>query len=59
MTGHPVLTLRAMRDRRAEDVITGGLADFNRQASGIIQERAHLPGNVVLQAAPTVIAAVA
>jgi hypothetical protein len=31
MTGHPVLTLRAMRDRRAEDVITGGLADFNRQ----------------------------
>jgi hypothetical protein len=28
MTGHPVLTLRAMRDRRAED---GGLADFNRQ----------------------------
>jgi|HubBroStandDraft_6_1064221.scaffolds.fasta_scaffold09576_10 hypothetical protein len=31
MTGHPVLTLRAMRDRRAEDVMTGGLADFNRQ----------------------------
>jgi hypothetical protein len=31
MTGHPVLTLRAMRDRRAEDVITGGLADFDRQ----------------------------
>jgi len=30
MTGHPVLTLRAMRDRRAEDVMTGGLADFNR-----------------------------
>jgi hypothetical protein len=29
MTGHPVLTLRAMRDRRAEDVITGRLADFN------------------------------
>ena len=31
MTGHPVLTLRAMRDRLAEDFITGGLADFNRQ----------------------------
>jgi hypothetical protein len=31
MTGHPVLTLRAMRDRSAEDVMTGGLADFNRQ----------------------------
>jgi len=31
MTGHPVLTLRLMRDRRAEDVITGGLADFIRQ----------------------------
>jgi len=26
------------------------LADFNHQASGIIQERAHLPGNVILQA---------
>ena len=26
------------------------LADFDHQASGIIQERAHLPGNVVLQA---------
>jgi iron complex outermembrane recepter protein len=26
------------------------LADFNHQASAIIQERAHLPGNVVLQA---------
>ena len=35
MTGHPVLTLRAMRDRRAEDVITGGLADFNRQAGDL------------------------
>jgi hypothetical protein len=31
MTRHPVLTLRVMLDRRAEDVITGGLADFNRQ----------------------------
>ena len=26
------------------------LADFNHQASAIVQERAHLPGNVVLQA---------
>jgi iron complex outermembrane receptor protein len=26
------------------------LADFNHQGSGIVQERAHLPGNVVLQA---------
>jgi hypothetical protein len=36
MTGHPVLTLRAMRDRRAEDVITGGLADFNRQVKNFV-----------------------
>ena len=26
------------------------LADFNHQASGIVQERAHLPGRIVLQA---------
>lgn len=26
------------------------LADFNRQTSGIVQERAHLPGRIVLQA---------
>ena len=26
------------------------LADFNHQSSGIVQERAHLPGHVVLQA---------
>ena len=29
---------------------SSALADFNHQASGIIQERAHLPGNIVLQA---------
>ena len=29
---------------------TATVADFNHQASGIVQERAHLPGNIVLQA---------
>jgi len=36
MTRHPVLTLRVMRDRRAEDVITGGLATSIARSTGAL-----------------------
>jgi hypothetical protein len=32
-----------MRDRRAEDVITGGLADFNRQVIALTRASAFSP----------------
>jgi GNAT superfamily N-acetyltransferase len=34
MTGEPVLTLAEKRDPQAEAVVTGGLADYNRETFG-------------------------
>ena len=34
MTGKPVLTLAEKRDPQAEAVVTGGLADYNRETFG-------------------------
>ena len=39
MTGDPVLTLASTRDPRAEAVITGGLAAYNKETFGRVDTR--------------------
>jgi GNAT superfamily N-acetyltransferase len=39
MTGDPILTFTESRDPRAEDVITGGLGDYNREKFGRIDTK--------------------
>ena len=39
MTGEPVIALVAARDPRAEAVVTGGLADYNRETFGRVDTR--------------------
>jgi GNAT superfamily N-acetyltransferase len=39
MNGEPVVTMEITRDPRAEAVVTGGLADFNREKFGRVDSR--------------------
>lgn len=39
MTGDPLLTLEENRDPQAEAVVTGGLADYNREKFGRVDTR--------------------